>query len=159
MACVLLALSGCKSYQVGAPTLHRFDVRSVHVPIFESDSHRQFLGQRLTEAVVKEIELNTPFTVTTFERAQSVLVGQISREQKRSIIESANDDPRVLQYEMAVDVSWTDRAGAPLMQRQVLNLNRDVDFIPEAGQSLTTAQQEIINRIARQIVGQMEMPW
>ena len=45
------------------------------------------------------------------------------------------------------------------MERQLLRVNNDVDFIPEGGQSLTTAQQELINRMAREIVGQMETPW
>ena len=33
------------------------------------------------------------------------------------------------------------------------------DFIPELGQSLTTAQQTNINRLAIQIVSMMEKPW
>ena len=161
-ACLLVGISsiaGCQSYQFGSPTLHRLDIRSIHIPIFESSSFRRFLGQRLTEAVVKEVELNTPFVITSSDRAQSVLSGRIIRERKRVLSETENDDPRALQYEMQVEVTWTDRAGTPLMQRQVLRLSRDVDFIPEGGQSLTTAQQELIDRIASQIVGQMEMPW
>lgn len=155
----LFSLAGCKLYQFGSPTMHRLEIRSIHVPIFESGSFRQFAGHRLTEAVVKEIELNTPFTVTSADRADSILTGRIVRERKRVLSETENDDPRALQAEMQVEVSWTDRGGFPLMQRQVLRLTRDVDFIPEGGQSLTTAQQELIEQIARQIVGQMEMPW
>jgi len=60
---------------------------------------------------------------------------------------------------MVVEVDWTDRAGTPLMQRQSLRINHSADFIPEGGQSLVTAQQEVIERIAREIVGQMETPW
>jgi hypothetical protein len=33
------------------------------------------------------------------------------------------------------------------------------DVIPELGQSITTAQQEAIGRLATQIVGLMEKPW
>lgn len=155
----LLAIAGCQAYQFGAPTLHRLEIRSVHIPIFESASFRRFLGQRMTEAVVKEIELNTPFTVTSADRADSILTGRIIRDGKRVLVETENDDPRALLTELQVEVTWTDRNGFPLMQRQVLRLSRAVDFIPEGGQSLTTAQQELIERIARQIVGQMEMPW
>ena len=36
----------------------------------------------------------------------------------------------------------------------------DVDHVvPEGGQSMTTVQQDIIDRVALQIVQQMEMPW
>ena len=156
---VMIVFTGCQAYQFGSPSMHRFEVRSIHVPIFESSSFRRFLGQRLTEAVVKEIELNTPFVVTSADRAQSVLTGRIVRERKRVLFETENDDPRALQNEMQVEVTRNDRAGTPLMQRQVLRLTRDIAFIPEGGQSLTTAQQALIERIARQIVGQMEMAW
>lgn len=155
----LLAMTGCKAYQFGSPTMHRFEIQSVHVPVFESDSYRRFLGQRMTEAVVKEIELNTPFMVTSASRAQSILTGRIIREQKAVITESENDDPRALRYEMRVEVTWTDRGGVPLMERQVLRLDRNATFIPEGGQSLTTAQQQLINQFASQIVGHMEIPW
>ena len=155
----LLTLAGCKAYQFGSPTMHRFEIHSVHVPVFESGSYRRFLGQRLTEAVVKEIELNTPFTVTSPDRAQSILTGRIVRQKKRVLSETENDDPRVLQNEIQIEASWVDRNGFPLMERQVLKISREVDFIPEGGQSLATAEQELIERLARQIVGQMEMTW
>ena len=155
----VLTNAGCKAYQLGSPSLHRFEIQTVHVPVFESDSMRRFLGQRLTEAVVKEVELNTPFTVMSAGRAQSILTGRIIRERKNVLVETENDDPRALQYEMLVEVTWTDRGGVPLMERQVLRLERDVTFIPEGGQSLTTAQQELIEQLARQIVGNMENPW
>lgn len=154
-----LVITGCKAYQFGASTLYRFDIHSVHVEIFESDSYRRFLGQRLTEAVVKEIELSTPFTVTSAQRAQSILTGRIIRERKRVLSETQFDDPRTLEYEMRIEVSWTDRGGVPLMERQVLKLDRGVVFIPEGGQSLTTAQQRLMDRLAAQIVGYMEIPW
>jgi hypothetical protein len=32
-------------------------------------------------------------------------------------------------------------------------------FIPELGQSITTAQQQNVNRLAIQIVSMMEKPW
>ncbi len=152
-------LLGCQAYQVGSSGLYRFDVRTVHVPIFESDSYRRFLGQRLTEAVIKEIELNTPFRIASADQAESILIGRVISDRKRVLVESINDDPRDIQVNLRVEARWTDRSGTPLMERQLLRLNRDIDFVPESGQSLTTAQQELINRIARQIVNQMEVAW
>lgn len=135
------------------------EIRTVHIPVFESDSYRRFLGQRLTEAVVKQIQRDTPFVITSADRADSVLTGKIVRDSKRVLSESIDDDPRALQAEWQVEVQWTNRVGAPLMQRQTLRLTGDVDFVPEGGQSLTTAQQELIDRLAAQIVNQMEMTW
>ncbi|MEM7456814.1 MAG: LPS assembly lipoprotein LptE [Planctomycetota bacterium] len=150
---------GCAGYNVGNQFLHRSDIRTVHVGFFESESYRRFLGQRFTEAVTKQIELDTPLTITEPALADSFIQGRLVREQKRVLTENRGDEPRALQLDWQLEVTWVDRAGVPLMQRQLLKLDRDVDFVPEGGQSVSTAQQELINRMAREIVGQMEMPW
>ena len=156
---VALSSAGCAGYQTGSQFLYRDDIRTVHVPVFESDSYRRFLGQRLTEAVIKQVELDTPLTVTDPAIADSFIQGKLLRESKRNVTEDSFDEPRVLQTDWRLEISWVDRAGVPLMARQLLRINNGVEFIPEGGQSLSTAQQELINRIAREIVGQMETPW
>jgi len=40
-----------------------------------------------------------------------------------------------------------------------VNIGQQANFVPEGGQSLVTAQQEAINKLAQQIVGQMELAW
>ena len=79
-ACVTL-FAGCAGYQMGNRSLYRTDLRTVHVPMFQSDSLRPDLGEWLTEAVIKEIELRTPYKVSqqSFGRQRSDrpdLVGQ-----------------------------------------------------------------------------------
>jgi outer membrane lipopolysaccharide assembly protein LptE/RlpB len=161
ISCLLLAAAavGCAGYQVGQQTLFRSDVRTVYVPVFESDSFRRFLGERLTEAVVKEIEQRTPYKVTTSDRADTVLQGRIVYERKSVKIYTVDADPRNLEYQMVVDVNWTDRLGRAMTQPPTIRITYDANFIPESGQSLTTAQQELIERIAQQIVNQMEAAW
>ena len=139
--------------------MFRSDIRSVHVPIFESESHRRFLGQQLTEAVVKQIELDTPFVVADQAVADSILTGRIIRDQKRPRTLDRFGEPRVVQTDWRVEVNWTDRGGVPLMQRQQIVIQDDVEFIPEGGPSLATAHRELIAGIAQQIVGQMESGW
>ncbi len=69
----LIAQSGCIGYQVGAGSLYAPDVATVYVPMIESDSYRRDLGERLTEAVCKEIELKTPYKVVSTPDADSIL--------------------------------------------------------------------------------------
>ena len=88
-----------------------------------------------------------------------MLRGRLLRERKRVLTETVNDDPRDLQIDYLLEVTWSDPAGVPLMARQVLKLDRNINFIPEGGQSLATAEQELIGRLARQIVQQMEVSW
>ena len=67
----LVAISGCAGYQLGIDSLYRPDVKTVHVPIFQSDSYRRGLGEQLTEAVVKQIESRTPYKVVSASDADT----------------------------------------------------------------------------------------
>jgi hypothetical protein len=153
---MILIFGGCATYHVGNQFLFRNDIRSIHVEMFESNSFRRFLGQRLTEAVIKEIELSTPLVISEPQLAHSFLRGRILTDIKNPRGETFNDDVRVLDNAWTIEVTWTDRAGVPLMQRQVLKIRREGILIPEGGQSLSTTQQSIIEQFARDIVNQME---
>lgn len=163
----LLMLTGCAGYQVGNQSLFRPDIRTVHVPMFESDSLRRNLGERLTEAVVKEIERQSTYKVVHDPNlADSVLTGRIVAERKGVLAENRNDEPRDIEVDLAVQISWIDRRGETVMPtssfslaQQGFSVNQVADFVPEAGQSIATAHQEAISRIAKQIVSQMEAPW
>jgi hypothetical protein len=162
----VLCLSGCASYQVGHRSLYRPDVRTVHVPIFESESLRPGLGERLTEAVIREIQLRTPYKVVATPAADSTLSGRIKQDTKRVLARNRNNDARGIQDEMDVEVSWISSRGDVLMQTTAipfaplgLSVSNNAYFIPEAGQSLATAQQDAIENLAREIVGKMEIWW
>ncbi len=166
LAVVSLQAAGCAAYRFGTQSLYRPDIRTVHVPVFESESLRRDLGERLTEAVVKEIEKRTPYKVVTSPNADSVLTGRITRESKRVVANNRYDDARDIETEFIVFVSWMDRngqllmqsSGMPLPQLQI-DVSADSQFLPEAGQSLAVSQQETIQQLAQEIVGQMEIWW
>lgn len=152
LLCVSVA-GGCAGYQVGTRTLYRTDLKTVHVPMFQSESLRPDMGEWLTEAVIKEIELRTPFKVVSDPLADSVLTGRLLADHKRVVSENYNDEPRNLLYSTAVHITWIDNSGRILMQ-SVISLGDN--FVVEAGQSVTTAQQAVIRRLASQIVSEME---
>ena len=89
----VMSLSGCASYQFGSRTLYRPDIQTIHVPIFQSQSFRKDFGERLTEAVVKEISAKTPYKVVCESDADSIVSGQIISEQKTGLAEDVNDVP------------------------------------------------------------------
>ncbi len=163
---IIGAWLGCAGYRLGTQTLYRPDIHTVHVPVFESDSFRPYLGERLTEAVAKEIELKTPYKVVSDINADSVLTGRIVRNRKRPIAENRNDEPRNIELGFLVEVTWRDRRGDSLGQSfstplfpSLLSFGQAVQFIPEGGQSISVAEYDAIARLAEQIVAQMEMPW
>ncbi|MBN2579406.1 MAG: LptE family protein [Pirellulales bacterium] len=164
---LILVFSGCAAYQIGNETLYPQGIRTVYVPMFESGSFRPYLGERLTEAVMKEIEAKTNYKVVSdCDQADSVLSGRIIGETKNVLIYSLSGDPRQLQSQLRVTVSWVDRRGRVLRDGHVVPLPNELtdvsgtgNFVPELGQSGATSQQEAINRVAQQIVGLMENPW
>src|SRR6266481_1806454 len=83
VAIVMLAGGGCAGYRFGAASLYPPDIQTVYVPVFESNSFRRNLGEWLTEAVCKEIELKTPYKVVGTPNADSVLTGKITSDTKR----------------------------------------------------------------------------
>ena len=160
----VLLITGCAGYQVGVQPLYRPDIHTVHVPIFQSDSYRRNLGEWLTEAVMKELEQSTPFKVVGTPLADSVLEGHIDYDRKRTLVENAADEPRDIEYSLNIHVRWTDQRGGLLMERTMgipttLLVAANTSLVPEVGQSIVTAEQEAVTRLAKQIVGQMELPW
>jgi len=163
---LLVCCTGCAGYQIGNRLLYPEDVRTVYVPMIESNSFRRGLGERLTEAVVKEIENKTPYKVVSDPNADSILSACIVSEGKSVLVPTLGGDAREIQVAMTVEVSWTDRRGRMLRETanvplpdEVVNITGTGNIVPEVGQSVATAQQQAINRMAEQIVGLMEKPW
>src|SRR5215470_11311908 len=96
----LVLLAGCASYHVGTQSLYAPDVRTVYVPMIESDSYRRDLGERLTEAVVKEIELKTPYKVVGTPDADSILTVRLLGDARHALVENQFNDPRVSEVDL-----------------------------------------------------------
>jgi len=159
-------LTGCMGYQIGNRTLYPNHIHTVYVHMFGSNSFRRNLGERLTEAVMKEIELKTPYKVVGRSDADSILTGRIVGETKRVVAEDRFDNPRQVEVNLQVEVNWIDRHGGPLRPSRVVPLpppaamvGGTATVLPEAGQSLAVSHQRAVQRVAEQIVSMMEMPW
>lgn len=157
------ATAGC-GYMVGPP--YRGDVHSIHVPVFQSLSYRRDVEFQLTEAVNREIQKQTHFRLAKESNADTQLTARIVRINKRVLGETGQDDPRELQYQVSLLVTWEDlRTRKILMERQIEITPEQVqllsigDFAPEVGQSMATARQRAVDNLARQIVQMMQYPW
>lgn len=157
------ALAGC-GYTVGSP--YRAEIRSVHVPIFTTNSNRRGFEYQLTEAVQKQIQSRTHFRLANEGEADTILKGRIVDVTKRTLGQTNNSDPRELQLNLQVELTWEDaRTGEILKQDRVdvapetLQLAAQSEFAPEVGQSLASADREVVDRLARNIVDMMEAPW
>ena len=149
---------------LGTPTIQ--GVRTVHVPVFKSESSRRNLDYLLTEAVQREIKTRTPYRLTDEVTADTILRGRVVEHSKSVLSENRFDDPRELQLLVGAEITWLDRRTGQILQQHVFPITTEltqqasqVTLAPEAGQSLATAQQQAASRLASQIVDLMEAPW
>ncbi len=162
----LLLLSGCAAYHIGNQGLFPSDVRTVGVSIVGNETWRRGYGERLTEAIVREIENRTPYKVVEASRADTVLEVTITGENKTVTFQNDWADPREISLGMTLRASWTDRRTAEVRQSQdinmeqaALNLSAATPLVTEVGQSNTTSSQTLMENLARSIVGLMENKW
>ena len=166
LATWLLALCGCAAYQFGNSGLYNPNIRTVHVPVVRNDTFRHDLGVQLTEALVRSIEMRTPFKVVGSTAADSVLTCRVTGQGKRVVAENLSDEPRALNNSVSVELTWTDRQGNLLLTNRFVPAGelafyfvQNADFVPEGGQSMASTQQRVVEQLAEQIVSQMESRW
>jgi hypothetical protein len=163
--CLLFCLSGCAGYQVGNSTLYTPDVSTVYVPMVESASFRPALGEALTEAICKEIETRTPYKVVGNPNADSILSAKIIEDTKRVVVKNKFDEARDTDVNFQVRVTWINRKGDTIYNGAVplppafVEIGQSAAYIPEYGQSYATSEQQIVKKLAQQVVGLMEKPW
>lgn len=160
---LLWLLTGC-GYTFGPTPLQ--DVRTIHVPVFQTDSARRHFDYLLTEAVQNEIRSRGGYRLADRANADTVLEGKIVDIRKNVLSESRFDDPRELQILLGAQISWIDRRNGRILQQQVFPISQELamqasqaSFAPEVGQSLATAQTDAVRQLAGQIVDLTEMPW
>ncbi len=168
LLCLLVGPVGCAGYRMGADTLYAPDVQTIYVPMIESDSYRRDLGERLTEAVIKEIELKTPYKVVSTPNADAVLSARLLADVRRTLVEDAFDAPRALENQLHAEVTFVNRrrAGSEpasphllVLPPELVEISQTALLVPVVGQSVASSQQVAIERLAQQIVGTMEEPW
>jgi len=173
MRCLLLLpvllLPGCMSlggYQVGSRSLFGQDIKTVYVPMVETDPTRRHLAERLTEAICKRIEERSPYKVVGRPSADSVLECRIIDKNQWVSLVDPSHDPRQKSNELVVAIRWRDRRSQDIRQFDPLawsnsaaQVSASDAMVAEFGHSLLTSEQKQIDRIASQIVGMMETPW
>lgn len=156
-------LCGC-GYTVGPA--YDGEVQSVYVETFESNLFRRGLEFQLTEAIQRQIQTQSPLRIAKEGNADTKLSGRIVGAKKRTLGRTGFDDARQLEADIRIEITWEDlRTGELLKQQEialepdVINLKTEGSFAPEVGQSLATAHQIALDKMAREIVQMMESPW
>jgi hypothetical protein len=154
---VTLLLPGC-GYSTAE--LYRDDVRTVALPIFGNDTFERGVETELTEALAKEIQRRTPYTLAAARAvtigtppaggtssgggedlalrtgADTELTGTVVSVRRQRLSRTANTGlPQEIQVRVIADVQWRDRrSGQVLMERA--GLEEVGRYIPAGNQPI-----------------------
>ena len=149
----MLLLAGCGYSHQG---LFPQGIQSVGVRTFQNKTFYQDVQFELTEALIKQIELQTPYKAVS-GTGDTLLEGSITDiEQRRLSRTSRGGLAQEMEVRIVVDFLWKDeRSGQVLRQRQGLTaVGRYVPTSP-VGEPLETGQHAAVQRLAGQIVSAM----
>jgi hypothetical protein len=153
-----LLLGGC-GYSV-RPNYDK-NIKTIYVPMFRSFSYRKDVQFQLTYLVQHEIQNRTPWKVVTEpEGADATLTGVIKFVDKMATVESPNNLPRQVTATLMVE--------AKLVDNRELDVKKDfppavfyeqATFYPELGETSQLGFTRALERLAKQIVDNMENRW
>jgi hypothetical protein len=136
------------------------EVKTVAI-FFKSNVFRRDLEKGLYEAVVKEINLRTPYRVVSdHEKADSLLTATITSDNKNLVVEAPTNLPRELNATITVQANWTHNPPTDIEAARTLTLiSETINFIPEVGETAVSGYNHVIQSIAKQMVDMMEQAW
>ena len=154
---VCTGLSGCG---YSSQSLYPNQVASVYVEMFDNRSFWRGVEYKLTDALAKRIESQTPYkVVSSRDRADSIISGQIVSIDQGALSRERQTG-RVLEKEVLLEasVSWKNlKTGELLMDSQ--SVNTSASYSEWQKQGFDYASALAANKLAQQIVELMEKGW
>jgi len=167
MLLVALAAGGCTNPDPtqGWTTRSQFrqDVKTVAVPIWRRGTaeYRRDIEIRLTNALRKRIEEQTPYKVVDRARADTVLSGTLVKATQRVLsFDPRTGTAREIQLRLIVDFTWKDlRTGKNL--REEKNYPVAADYIPTEPfrEDFFQGSTDALDKLAQRIVEQLAEDW
>lgn len=155
-AAVALAVTGC-GYTTERP--FRTDVESVHVEMFQSREFRRGIEFRLTEAVRKQLEMNTEYKNAPREQADTLITGEVLEFRQASFAKDFRTDlPRQIGGVLIVSFRWQDQRTGKVLA-EIPRLLYQVDRVPTVGETEFYGLDLAVDGMARKIVREMETTW
>jgi hypothetical protein len=160
-AWVLSACAGDPTCGYVAASLYPDSVKTIAVPILTSKAFTRNVEFELTDALIKEIESRTPYKVTSQERADTILLGQV-RDVKldqlsKSRLTGLSEEVIV---SVTIDFEWKDlRSGKTILRRE--KFAGHGLFVPSrpSGEPIELGRFAAVQQLARDIVAELRAQW
>ncbi len=154
----VLALAGCGYSHV---PLFPKEYRTVAVPILENRTAYRDVEFDLTEALIKEIELRTPYKVVKSGEADTIFTGTITAIEQRMLSRrSTGGLPQEMEVAVVVNYEWKNaRTSESLRNRKgFAGVGRTVTAQP-VGEPFEIAQHQAVQQLARDMVSSLQAGW
>ena len=153
---VATGLTGC-SYSTVRP--FPADIQTVHVEMFQSREFRRELEFRLTEAITKRVEIDTPYRIAPRRTADTLLTGEILAVENVTFGDDFDlDRPREIGSTVIVSFRMQDlRTGDILVERP--RFVYQTSYIPPVGETFSDGMTRALDGMAELIVETMESGW
>ncbi|NLK41747.1 MAG: hypothetical protein GX298_06795 [Planctomycetes bacterium] len=139
--------------------LHPQDVSTVYVEMFDSSGFRRGYEFKLTEAVCKRIEAQTPYKIVSDrDLADSVLSGTVGAGS--GVLAGDRYTGRPLEQEAMIQVclTWKNlKTGRLMLDNE--EVYAAVSYSELLGQSYDYSAASAVNKAAQKVVELMEQPW
>jgi hypothetical protein len=156
-ALLTVALGGGCGYSTRPP--FSTDIQSIHVEMMQSREFRRELEFRLTESLVKRIEMDTPYRIAPKSSADALLTGEILNVDNRTFGNTLNTDlPREIGSTVVVRFRLQDLRTGKLIVDRPRNVYQ-TSYIPPVGETFSDAMTRALDGLAEQMVESMESTW
>jgi len=169
LSAVVMAMSGCASKDSSAAepagyttrSLYPEKYRSIAVPIFENRTFVTGLERDITDALIKEIQVRTPYAVLNNESAQTRLSGTIIGVEKTRLNRARGSGlVREVLLSVTVDFQWRDlRTGRVIVERKEFSVGDEYMPSRPFGERPEIAEFGLAQNLATEIVAAMRDQW
>ena len=103
----LAAMTGCAGYQVGPVKPETYAaISKLYIPTFENETLEPRSAAIVTNAVIKQIQQDGSYQVTSKEKADAILEGKIIRVERRQLRAAQTDTLRTTEMQLFIVVEW-----------------------------------------------------
>jgi hypothetical protein len=158
----LLTLSGCAGYTLGGQKpAHLAGITKVAVPTFENLTLEPRLGSLVTNALIKQIQMDGSYQIVRKEDAEAVLEGKVFDIDRSQFRSDRNNVLRTSQLLMRLNATFTIRdpnSGAEIHRGRASATSYTV-MDSNVQNSETQALEDASQRLAATISNQIAEGW
>jgi hypothetical protein len=158
----ILGCSGDPSKGYTTKSMFPDTIQTVAVSIFDRNKnvYRRDVEIRLTEAIQKRVQQNTPYRLAKKGQADSELTGELVNITQQVLSYNATTgNPNEIEAVFTLSFTWKDRHGNILMKRESFKVSGTYISSAPFNENFYQGSDDIINKAAVRIVEQMESDW